>query len=588
MFGVSRPLAIITSLLVLFASESVLLQWQGNPFAITNIQPLSALTSALISIHMMRLVFVRQRLDSRYMMMSGEALRILRYLGPTLLAAVMALFCTLFITYIGSIFGSWLAASTPDLQPLPALWLKLLVSHIFWLIGIHGDHMHQMLFNRDSLALLYMGNLSYKELLDTFIIFGGSGACLSLLLALLITKQPPRFRKLAAIATPFTLFNISELLIYGLPIVFNRYLIVPFLAVPFINLAIATSLLPYLNIHFVDISIPWITPTFLNAYLVTGGDASALLLQVFLIILGTLCYLPFLRRYGQHQQIPNAITNIYTKLNMLSHLENHERLQFWRNQADQEESRWHIYSAFDLLHKNDLQLYFQPLVNPYTGQCEKLETLIRLQGTTGNIPPSELLDALETTRLATTVDFWVIQTLATMLRNESLPDNVIISININPTTLLIDAAIEHIISSMQGLPVGFEVLEHRQADSQTIQANLHRLKQAGFEIGIDDFGSGYSNLTSLSFDTVSFIKLDRSLMVGATQSEQGNILFSNICHMVKNLGHQLIVEGVENPAQLNLAISHNVDLIQGWYYSAALPWHEALEYASLNDNRRIK
>lgn len=580
MFGVSRSLAVLASLLVLISYQSLNNKTHSDLFDLGNIPPLAALVSALLTVHWLKLFFIRNKLDSRYMLMSGEALRIFRYLMPTLLATSASLICLQLLSNLSTPMGTWLNWQMMGLPGELSLFFKTLISHLFWFIGIHGDHAYRMVFDIEPLLAPWQQGLTYQNIFDLFMVFGGSGACLSLIIGLLMQGHNNGIQRLAMLGLPFSIFNISEIIVFGLPIVFNRLLLLPFLLVPCVNLAVALLIIPSLDIHFYHTDIPWITPIFINTYMATEGNVNAMALQLVLLLLGTAIYWPFLQAFAKQTQAPTEITHFYRKLNMLNHLSNHERLQFWRNRNILEKQRQHALQAFELIQNNHLDLYFQPIVDPRTLQSKKLECLMRLKTPSGYVPTSELLSALEATNLASTVDFWVIQQLGWRLAKGQLPQGIAVTINVHPNTLMIDFAVDHIISHLQGLPIELEVLERGQADRAEITDNLRRLKAAGFRIGMDDFGTGYSNLVSLNKMAPDFVKVDRSLMFNAEHDPKQTQLFTQVCQMLSNLGYEIIVEGVENIQQHALARSLGAHAAQGWFYSQALPWDEAMAFIS--------
>lgn len=578
MFGVSRSLTMLASLLVLISYSSLNNHLDTEAFNLDKIPPLAALITSLLTVHWLKWWFVKQKLDSRYTLMSGEALRIFRYLMPTLLASICSLICLLLLAQLTQGVSTWVNAQLIGLPGEISLLLKTLIAHLFWFIGIHGDHAYRMLLDADIFLQPWQQGLNYQTIYDLFMTVGGSGACLSLILAMLLHRHNQRLRRLALLGLPFSIFNISEVLVFGLPIVFNRLLFLPFILVPCVNLALAFVLIPLLDIQFYHTDIAWITPALINTYLATDGNLTALALQLSLVLLGTLIYWPFVRQVAQQTQVPIEITNFYRKLNMLDHLSNHERLQFWRNRNALEQQRQDSLHAFQLIQHNQLELYFQPIVDPQTLQSKKLECLMRLKTSSGYIPTGQLLHAVEATNLASTVDFWVIQQIGWRLAKHPLPHDLAVTINIHPHTLMIDFAIEHIIEHLQGLPIELEILERGQADRAAISSNLQRLKQAGFRIGMDDFGSGYSNFANLHKMAPDFVKLDRSLMMNTDKDAKQAQLFTGICQLLQALGYELVIEGIENIQQHSLARSMGVASAQGWFYSPALPWDEAIAY----------
>lgn len=91
------------------------------------------------------------------------------------------------------------------------------------------------------------------------------------------------------------MFNISELIIFGLPIVFNLSLIIPFVLAPIFSLVTAYFATAAGLINHVVVQIPWTTPPVISGFLATGGDWRAAVLQVLIIAVSVFIYLPFLR-----------------------------------------------------------------------------------------------------------------------------------------------------------------------------------------------------------------------------------------------------------------------------------------------------
>src|SRR5699024_11762128 len=92
-----------------------------------------------------------------------------------------------------------------------------------------------------------------------------------------------------------SLFNISEPLMFGIPVVFNPLLAIPLILVPSITITIAYIATNIGLISKTAAMIPWTTPPIISGFLATGGDWRAVILQILLIILGTLIYMPFVR-----------------------------------------------------------------------------------------------------------------------------------------------------------------------------------------------------------------------------------------------------------------------------------------------------
>jgi PTS system cellobiose-specific IIC component len=129
--------------------------------------------------------------------------------------------------------------------------------------------------------------------MDSFVLMGGSGACFSLAIALAVAGRTQRHRKLGVSSIAPTAVNISETIIFGLPIVFNPFFALPFILAPAANyfvayLAVSSGFMPpavYI--------VPWTTPPLLSGFLVTGWAWQGAAGQAVNILLSAVIYTPF-------------------------------------------------------------------------------------------------------------------------------------------------------------------------------------------------------------------------------------------------------------------------------------------------------
>ena len=129
----------------------------------------------------------------------------------------------------------------------------------------------------------------------SFAQMGGTGATISLIIAILLFSKSAANKSIAKLAIPSGIFEINEPVIFGLPIVFNIPLIIPFVAVPAIQTIIAYFATKAGLIPILSANIPWITPPIISGYLASMGNFIVPLFQIALIALGVVIYLPFLR-----------------------------------------------------------------------------------------------------------------------------------------------------------------------------------------------------------------------------------------------------------------------------------------------------
>ncbi|MGY6030285.1 PTS sugar transporter subunit IIC [Phytobacter sp. AG2a] len=129
----------------------------------------------------------------------------------------------------------------------------------------------------------------------TFGMIGGTGSTLSLLLAILIFSKQKAANQVARLSVSPGLFNINEPVIFGLPIVFNLPLMIPFVLLPAIGIYFAWICTTLGWMSKCVVMIPWTTPPILSAWLATAGDWRAVVVQLIIIIFGVFFYLPFLK-----------------------------------------------------------------------------------------------------------------------------------------------------------------------------------------------------------------------------------------------------------------------------------------------------
>ncbi|MEN9797156.1 MAG: hypothetical protein RL653_852 [Pseudomonadota bacterium] len=192
---------------------------------------------------------------------------------------------------------------------LPAALAVTAVDGALWLLGVHASAAlatlkplwESMLMQNAEAAAQGLRVLPHTATQPFYLWFawqGGSGATLPLAL-LLLRARSTQLRTVGRAGVLPALFNVNEPILFGVPVVLNGTLVVPFLLVPALSVTTAWVALragwvtpPYLE-------LPWTLPAPLGAWLSTGGDVRALLLQCFNLGLGLLVYWPFVRRYDR-------------------------------------------------------------------------------------------------------------------------------------------------------------------------------------------------------------------------------------------------------------------------------------------------
>lgn len=115
----------------------------------------------------------------------------------------------------------------------------------------------------------------------------------SLVIAILIASHKKNYRSIAKLGAVPAIFNIGEPLLFGLPIVFNPILAIPYVVVPIFSSTLAYFATAFGLVAKTYVVVPWVTPAVLSGFLATGGDWRASVLQIVIITVGVFVYLPF-------------------------------------------------------------------------------------------------------------------------------------------------------------------------------------------------------------------------------------------------------------------------------------------------------
>lgn len=175
-----------------------------------------------------------------------------------------------------------------------------------WFLGIHQSVIFSsilqplLIVNMTQNMAAYAAGKAVPNLLNdafvsTFGMMGGSGSTICLLIATFLVGRNKANKSVSKMALAPGLFNINEPVIFGYPIVYNISLIIPFILTPALGIIIgyAATALKFMNPCVVY--IPWTTPPLLNSYLATGGDWRAVIVQVIILLVGVVFYIPFVK-----------------------------------------------------------------------------------------------------------------------------------------------------------------------------------------------------------------------------------------------------------------------------------------------------
>ena len=461
--------------------------------------------------------------------------------------------------------------------------LYVLLNSCTWSLGIHGYH--ALLPLLEVMEAQFSGSGSFTSVLGAFVFIGGAGGTLPLAIALIIAGTSRRLRVLGFAALLPALFNVNELLLFGLPIILNPRLLIPFWLVPLVNLGLAHLAIGLGLIVPSSAMIPFTSPVVLNAWLAAGG-AEGVVLQLACVFVGLCIYLPFVRRI-EWQGRTSVIHFPCFDTRFVQYEEEAATMldDPVGKRLQEEETRRLLAHRLKGLSAKEFILHYQPQLHPASGRITGCEALMRIQNPDGSVTgPAAFLPWLEQAGLMREIDLWVVETAckqAAAWRGAGI--DLPITVNLGTESLSDRKAVSQLVGVIGrvGHGINIEITEGSLArDVDTVRWSLTQLRAAGARIYVDDFGTDYSSLGYLHLYPVDAIKIDRSFVL-ALAHEKGQRMFGGLCALAASLELAVVVEGVETPEQLAIVPQRDDITVQGWIFSAALAPDDFADFVSV-------
>ncbi|SCJ44482.1 PTS system oligo-beta-mannoside-specific EIIC component [uncultured Clostridium sp.] len=466
----------------------------------------------------------------------------------------------------------------------------LFLLDLLWTLGIHGgnalDPVAQTVFAGAGASTTVIT----KSFLDNFAVIGGSGATLCLLLAMLIASRQKGNRQLAYSATPLALFNINEILVFGLPIVLNPILFIPFILTPLLSMLVAYGAVMLGLMPVAAQAVNWTTPVFFSGYLATGSF-SGVVVQLVIVALGTLLYIPFVRlseriQEGREDYLIGELTRDFCK-----RMENGEHMNYLER-----------YDSLGIIAKglasqlradvdaNRIPMCYQPQVNAQ-GHVIGAEALLRWQYNGKPVFPPLVVALAQEDGCFQKLTWCILDTVCRDIAplRERFGPNIHVSANIVAQQLDDRAMAKRIIQLAEHAGVsGSLVLEVTEETSlvnlPNIASNIELLGASGIQLAIDDFSMGQTSLSYLRSNHFHFVKLDGGLVRQVVENQRSREIIGSIVTLGHSLGFQVIAEFVENEAIEDELLKLGITLFQGYLYGPAVPLEKLL---ALEPGQRI-
>ena len=465
----------------------------------------------------------------------------------------------------------------------------VLLSSILWFFGVHGSDalegvMQTYFAPIASENATVINSILTKEFFDCFVLMGGCGSAICLLIAILIFSRNRARKGLGITASVPMIFNINELMVFGLPIIFNPIMLIPFLLVPLVCYSVAYLALSTGIVPLIANSVEWTTPIILGGYTATGSIAGSFL-QIINVLIGVGIYLPFVKLLDKESD--RAIQENYDEF--MDYFKSNERELQNIRLGDLN----NIYSSFakelfaDIKHEltKNVNMYYQPQYN-FEGQCLGVEALLRWKHPVlGVLYPPLVMKLVKdyglTYKLEEAIFKQVLNDRDALL--EKYGPNIHISINATGSSFASGQILELIKqidkeSSFKDKNIVIELTEQEafSINDQT-RGILSELKKMGVKLAIDDFSMGQTTLHYLRENIFDIIKIDGSLVVGLSKSTNLQEIVSSLIELADSLSLFVVAEYVENEEDREALHKMGCNCYQGFLYSKAIPLNEVNE-----------
>jgi diguanylate cyclase (GGDEF)-like protein/PAS domain S-box-containing protein len=241
------------------------------------------------------------------------------------------------------------------------------------------------------------------------------------------------------------------------------------------------------------------------------------------------------------------------------------------------------------LERDELRVYYQPVVSVAGGSLVGMEALVRWEHPTrGLVQPVEFIGVAEDTGLIEPIGAWVLEQACRQLHTWQVAGaaSIRMAVNLSARQLQSATLVDSVASilartGVDAANVCLEVTESvLMADPDAAVARLRSLRELGVHLAIDDFGTGYSSLAHLRRFPVDSLKIDRSFVANLGSEPEATAIVTAVVHMAHSLHLTTVAEGVETAAQRTQLQLLGCELAQGYHWSRPIdaeqiqPWLE--------------
>ena len=252
--------------------------------------------------------------------------------------------------------------------------------------------------------------------------------------------------------------------------------------------------------------------------------------------------------------------------------------------------RSHIIRSFqEAMIEGYISVYYQPEIRAMTGEICGFEALARWRDPVhGMISPGVFVPVLEDAHLSPQLDLYIIEQVCQAIRRlrTEISDWELLRVSVNLSRT--DFRLMDMVQAVEDVRLRYdvarqllniEVTESAQGeDEKFLQGEIARFRAAGYEVWMDDFGSGYSSLNNVKDYVFDVLKIDMNFLRSFETNPKSAIVIRSIVNMAKELGMHTLAEGVETQEQYEFLREIGCEKLQGYLFSPPMPLDKAIAY----------
>jgi len=220
-------------------------------------------------------------------------------------------------------------------------------------------------------------------------------------------------------------------------------------------------------------------------------------------------------------------------------------------------------------HSENILPYYQEIRHCSSNSVSFYEALVRIKNVDGVFYPGDIFPVINRHSLDAEFDHAIIAAIQRDLEADLIPEGTGVSINLSAATLIQTDLERQVVGLLPYLHSHTIVLEVTETSliSHLNQAtdNLQELQRLGFIIALDDFGSGYSSIRYLANMPVDIVKFDIAMIQTMKENPRNRKIVEHIAKMIRDAGYQLVAEGIEDQATLDLVVEMGATHVQGYF-----------------------